>query len=142
MRVFLISLLFALFGLVAKAEMQFPPYSSLSPQQQKAWGYKVDIFVGQNYHNGWISVWIPPKAAKYCRDARIYFRDKQKNLLSVIDTGLIRGKDGSLSIHVELMSAFADAELVLYTDQVPGADLPGAAKFDFGGFTFDLMTKS
>src|ERR1700735_1895293 len=116
---FLISLIPA-----AKAEMQFPAYTSLSPEQQKVWGYKADIFVGQNYHNGWIHVSIPPMAAKYCHDARIVFRDKQKNVLSVVEAGLIRGKDGALSIHVELMRAFGDAELVIYTDRVPGADLP------------------
>jgi hypothetical protein len=140
MRIYLIGIFLALLIPTAKAEMQFPAYSSLSPEQQKAWGYKVDIFVGQNYHNGWINVWIPPKAAKYCHDARILFRDKQKKLLSLINAGLIKGKDGSLSIHVELMSAFADAELILYTDSIPGADLP-AGVLDFGGFTFDLTTK-
>ena len=137
MRIYLIVPVFMLLMPIAKAEMQFPEYDSLSTEQQKAWGYKVDLFVGQNYHNGWIYVSIPPKAAKYCHGARILLRDKQKKLLSTIDAGLIQGKDGSLSIRIELMSAFADAELIVDTDEIPGAGYLG----DFGGFSFSLTTQ-
>jgi hypothetical protein len=135
MRIYLIGLFLASFILSAEARPQFPKYNSLTAEQQKACGYTANVFVEQNYAT--LSVLIPPKAAKYCHDARIYLRDKQKNLLSIIDAELIKGKDGSLSINVELRSAFADAELIIRTDEIPGTEYLG----DFGGFSFELPTK-
>src|SRR4051812_47448478 len=51
----------AAFALPAKAEMQFPPYESLSPKEKAAWGYTVEKFVGHNYHNAMFRLVIPPK---------------------------------------------------------------------------------
>jgi hypothetical protein len=135
MRIYLIVLFLAFLSMAANAEMQFPEYKSLSAEQQKSYGYTVNLSIVPGCST--LQVLIPPKAAKYCHDARLYIRDKQKKLLSEIQTGLIRGKDGSLSISIQLFSTFGDAELIIYTDDIPGAEYLG----DFGGFSFNLTTK-
>jgi hypothetical protein len=112
------------------AEMQFPRYDSLSSDQQKAWGYIVHSVGGSHPQ---LSVQIPAKAAKFCRGARLYFWDKHHGLLAEINMDLQKAKDGSLSASVSFDQRLnVDAELIVYTEQVPDADwIP-----DFGGFSF------
>ena len=117
--------------------MQFPDYESLSPEVKTAWGYTVQKFVGNNWHNAIFQLVIPPKAAKSCHGARLYLKNRQGKTLAEVNTGLSKAEDGSLSISIELFEGFGSAELIIYTDRVPESPFLG----DFGGFTFVIPTK-
>lgn len=134
-----IRFLFALLVLAASAyaEMQFPPYESLSPKDKEAWGYKIDKFVSPNEPYAILDLIIPPKAAKYYQGARLYFRDKDDRLSALVHPGLEQAKDGSLHFRVELFQGLGRAELVIYTREIPEAPFLR----DMGGFTFSVQTK-
>jgi hypothetical protein len=120
-------------SITARAEMQFPRFEQLSAEQQKKWGYSVKVASSPGSAN--LSVEIPPAAAKVYKGARLYFWDGGHQLLGEISGfDLSKRPDGSLAFSLSLYRQWADAELIIYSGQLPEADwIP-----DFGGFTFRL----
>jgi len=124
----------SLFLLSARAELQFPDFAKLSPADQQAWGYTVNINKGANPGLG---ITISPKAAKACQGARLYIRDEQHRTLAEVNTGLTRSPDGSLSISISLQEPLrGSSELIIYCGHVDGAPITR----NFGGFTFRLSS--
>jgi hypothetical protein len=121
-----------LVGTQGFAEMQFPDFESLNPKNQHAWGYIVHRTKGTNPN---LKITIPPAAAKLCKGVRLYTKTSTGRLLSECNISPTKNGNGSLQIALEVFEELNGyAEVVIYSEEMPGAPMKG----DFGGFTFKL----